>query len=192
MPSDSSSKGRKSVRGVGARRRGASGERRAAAPRSSAKRVQSQADEAAMRQAAGHSKIRRDHSSETAEDYVEVIAQLIRHRGEARTVDIARRLGVSHVTVNKTIGRLAREGLVRSEPYRSIFLTEPGQSLATRIEERHQLVLEFLRALGVNDADANADAEGIEHHVSAATLEAMQRMLRESRRPGDTPPRREA
>ena len=34
---------------------------------------------------------------------------------------------------------------------------------------------EFLRKLGVDEATAQADAEGIEHHVSPATLRAMRR-----------------
>ncbi len=143
-------------------------------------RSKSLKDEAAARQAAGHSKIRRDHSSEIAEDYVETVAQLVRAHGEARTVDIARRLGVSHVTVTKTVSRLQNEGLLRSEPYRSIFLTDDGRSLAERIELHHKLVVRFLQAIGVNPNDAEADAEGIEHHVSDATLEAMKRFLGES------------
>lgn len=135
-------------------------------------------DASVVRQAESFHRIRRDHSSETAEDYVELISQLIRGKGEARTVDIAARLGVSHVTVTKTIARLQKEGLVRSEPYRSIFLTESGDHLASRSEQRHRLVVEFLRKLGVNDADAETDAEGMEHHLSEATLEAMRRFLR--------------
>lgn len=134
-------------------------------------------DASVTRQAESFNRIRRDHSSETAEDYVELIAQLIRGKGEARTVDIAARLGVSHVTVTKTIARLQKEGLVRSEPYRSIFLTDSGDTLASRSEQRHRLVVEFLRRLGVNDADAETDAEGMEHHLSEATLEAMRRFI---------------
>lgn len=134
-------------------------------------------DAAAARQAAAHSKIRRDHSGEIAEDYVEVIQQLTRERGEARTVDIARRLGVSHVTVTKTIDRLQKDGLVHSEPYRSIFLSDDGRTLAQRVEERHALVVQFLRKLGVNATDADHDAEGIEHHMSDATLAAFRRYL---------------
>lgn len=132
---------------------------------------------AAARQAERYSKTRRDHSVETAEDYVELIAQLIRQHGEARTVDIAERLGVSHVTATKTIRRLQREGLVRSEPYRSIFLTDEGQQLALHSETRHKLIVEFLRKLGVNGADAAIDAEGIEHHVSEATMAAIRRFV---------------
>ena len=128
-------------------------------------------------QADRHRRIRDDHSAEIAEDYVELIAQLITDQGEARTVDIARRLGVSHVTVTKTVARLQREGLVRTEPYRSIFLTDDGQVLAEQAAERHTLIVDFLRKLGVNASDAETDAEGMEHHVSEATLEAMRRFL---------------
>jgi DtxR family manganese transport transcriptional regulator len=133
--------------------------------------------EAAARQARRHTKTRQDHSSERAEDYAELIAQLIRETGEARTVDLAARLGVSHVTVTKTLVRLQRDGLVRSEPYRSIFLTDQGRALAQAAEDRHQLVVDFLRKLGVNPADAEADAEGIEHHLSDATMAAMRRFV---------------
>lgn len=130
-------------------------------------------------QADRHRRIRNDHSAEIAEDYVELIAQLIRTRGKARTVDIARRLGVSHVTVTKTVARLQKEGLVSTEPYRSIFLTEAGQALAEETAARHALIVDFLQRLGVNPTDAETDAEGIEHHVSEATLQAMREFLRE-------------
>jgi DtxR family manganese transport transcriptional regulator len=120
---------------------------------------------------------RRDHARETAEDYVELINQLIAERGEARTVDIARRLGVSHVTVNRTLARLQRAGLVRCLPYRSIFLTPSGESLACESASRHELLVRFLRRLGVHGADAENDAEGMEHHLSPATLDAIRRFL---------------
>ena len=132
---------------------------------------------AAESQAERHRRIRDDHSVEIAEDYVELIAQLIVQHGEARTVDIAKRLGVSHVTVTKTIGRLQREGLVRSEPYRSIFLTGEGEALAARSAARHALIVAFLRKLGVGETDAETDAEGIEHHVSNATLDAIRHFM---------------
>lgn len=120
---------------------------------------------------------RHRNRSELAEDYVELIDDLIREKGEARSVDIARVLGVSHVTVSKTINRLKDAGLARSEPYRSIFLTERGRRLASQSRERHRIVTDFLLALGVPGKAANMDAEGIEHHASDATLEAMQRFL---------------
>lgn len=120
---------------------------------------------------------RDDHSRENAEDYVELIDALIQETGEARAVDLAERLGVTHVTVSKTVQRLQREGLVTSQPYRSIFLTEEGKQMAEESRRRHAMVLRFLRALGVPDDVAEADAEGIEHHVSKETLSAMQRFV---------------
>ena len=94
------------------------------------------------------SRTRQDHRREVAEDYVELIAALLELKGEARTVDLAERLGVSHVTVSRTIQRLVRDGLVTSERYRSIFLTDSGREMAKVASERHQLVVEFLIATG--------------------------------------------
>lgn len=120
---------------------------------------------------------REDHSRETAEDYCELIDSLIEEVGEARAVDLADKLGISHVAVSKTVQRLQREGLVTSLPYRSIFLTEEGKKLAAKSKERHALVHDFLVALGVPDEVAESDAEGIEHHVSDQTLAAMRNFL---------------
>ena len=129
----------------------------------------------------GHAaRTRRDHSQELAQDYVELIADLIEEHGEARVVDLARRLGVTHVTVNRTIQRLQRAGFVSAEPYRAIFLTTAGQRLARESRERHDLVVRFLVALGVPAAVAESDAEGIEHHVSRETLRAFRQYLERS------------
>lgn len=115
---------------------------------------------------------RSQRASALVEDYVELISDLQAEQGEVRVTEVARRLGVSHPTAIKAIARLKRAGLVESRPYRSIFLTEAGAAMAAQVRTRHQLVLEFLRALGVPDEAAKLDAEGIEHHVSEATLAA--------------------
>lgn len=133
------------------------------------------------RPTSGYLRTRADHALELAEDYVELIDDLIKHKGEARAVDIAARLGVSHVTVTNTINRLKRDGLATAEPYRAIFLTTDGKRLAKKARERHNMVLGFLLALGVPTKDAEADAEGIEHHASQATLRAMKRFLATSK-----------
>ncbi len=122
------------------------------------------------------------HAQERAQDYVEVIADLIESEGEARATDIAKALGVTHVTVIRTVQRLQREGLVTTRPYRSIFLTDAGRRLAARAKVRHEKVVEFLRAIGVSEEVAQLDAEGIEHHVSPETLAAFERFLRRARR----------
>ncbi len=118
---------------------------------------------------------RREHAAETAEDYVEAIADLSAAQGEARVVDLARRLGVTHVTVNRTLARLQREGLVSVQPYRAIFLTPAGRRLAELCHHRHSVVVAFLRSLGIPEKTAEIDAEGIEHHVSPETLAAFAR-----------------
>ncbi|MCG3127203.1 MAG: Transcriptional regulator MntR [Phycisphaerae bacterium] len=132
----------------------------------------------AGRQADRHRRTRDAHARELAEDYVEVVAELIERTGEARAVDIARHIGVTHVTVIKTIERLQRDGLVTTRPYRSIFLTDAGKRLADASRRRHQIVVNFLLSIGVSDAAAQADAEGIEHHVSPETLAALERVTR--------------
>jgi len=122
-------------------------------------------------------RVREAHQTELAEDYVELIGDLIAETGEARVVDLAERLGVSSATVNNAIQRLQRDGLVTSKPYRAIFLTDRGQEMAAQARERHRVVLEVLLALGVDGATAELDAEGIEHHVSEATLAAFRKFL---------------
>ncbi|MGH7941041.1 MAG: manganese-binding transcriptional regulator MntR [Limisphaerales bacterium] len=129
-------------------------------------------------QAENLSQTRREHANEVAEDYVEAIADLIAETGEARVVDLAKRLGVTHVTVIRTIARLQKTGFVTAQPYRAIFLTEKGRALAAMCKCRHETVAAFLRSLGVPERVAEMDAEGIEHHVSPDTLAAFKNALR--------------
>lgn len=116
--------------------------------------------------------VREAHQSETAEDYVEMIADLIEENGEARVVDVANAFGVTHATVNKIVARLNKEGLVTNEKYRSLFLTDKGAKLAASCKERHEIVVGFLKSIGVSARTAEMDAEGVEHHISAETLKA--------------------
>jgi DtxR family manganese transport transcriptional regulator len=132
---------------------------------------------APRRQAQRFKRVRDAHQTEIAEDYVELIADLIGETGEARVVDLASRLGVSSATVNNTVQRLIRDGLVTSKRYRAIFLTAEGQAMADAARERHRTVCAFLIALGIDAETAEADAEGIEHHVSEATLEVFRRFV---------------
>lgn len=122
-------------------------------------------------------RVRADHQSELAGDYVELIADLIDERGEARGTDIAMRLGVANATVVKTLKRLQDQGLIAQEPYRAIFLTSEGMKMADDGRRKHQIVETFLLALGVSGDTARTDSEGIEHHVSTETLRAMARFL---------------
>ncbi|MBN9072214.1 MAG: manganese-binding transcriptional regulator MntR [Rhizobiales bacterium] len=122
---------------------------------------------------------RNNRRTELVEDYVELIADLMDEAGEARQVEIAQRLGVSQPTVAKMLKRLAAEGYIQQRAYRGIFLTPEGQRLAGESRERHQVVETFLCALGISPETARIDAEGIEHHVSAETLDAFRAFLRD-------------
>jgi len=124
-------------------------------------------------QARRFAQVRVAHRTEVQEDYVELIAELIAAQGEARATDLATRLGVTPATVANTLGRLRRDGLVEMRPYRSIFLTTKGRTMAADSRARHLAVVQFLLALGVPLGVAENDAEGIEHHLSAKTLAAM-------------------
>jgi len=120
---------------------------------------------------------RRARRLELREDYLELIADLIDGQGEARQVEIAAALGVTQPTVAKMLKRLADGGLITQRPYRGVFLTDEGRDIAERSRERHRIVEAFLLALGVSAENAQIDAEGIEHHVSAETLRAFARFL---------------
>lgn len=126
-------------------------------------------------QASWFARVREAHQTETIEDYVELIADLIEVQKEARASDLAARLGVANPTVSKMLSRLQEDGYIETQPYRSIFLTDKGKKLAKKSKERHQIVLEFLIRLGVDAETAEFDAEGIEHHISAQTLEIMRK-----------------
>lgn len=120
---------------------------------------------------------REQHAKENAQDYLEAIFDQIEQTGEARVVDLATRLGISHATVIQTIRRLQRDELVTSEPYRSIFLTDKGRKIAEDARHRHAVTVALLRKLGVSDEAAGVDAEGMEHHVSPETLKAFEKFL---------------
>lgn len=130
------------------------------------------------RRAAAFRRMREAHRTEMAEDYVELISDLILTNGEARLADLSVHIGVTSATAAKVVQRLQRAGLVESRPYRSIFLTPEGEAMAEMSRRRHKIVEDFLRALGVDELTAEADAEGIEHHVSKETLAAFERITK--------------
>ena len=130
------------------------------------------------RQASHFKRARHARETEIIEDYVELIADLIDEQGEARAVDIAKRLGVTGATVNKMIARLKQMDLVNAEPYRSVFLTAEGRQMAEASRERHHIVVALLRTVGVDESTAWADAEGMEHCCSPETIVAFKEFVK--------------
>ncbi len=122
-------------------------------------------------------KVRADHATETAQDYVEAVSDIVHRHGLCRVKHLVEHMGVSHVTVSRIISRLRDEQLVETEHHRPIRLTEKGQRLAAESRRRHEIVLRFLLALGVPEAEAASEAEGIEHHVGPSTVQCMEIFL---------------
>ncbi len=121
-------------------------------------------------------------SSATVEDYLERILELINSKGYARVVDIAAGLKISQASVTNMVQRLDAEGLLKYEKYRGLILTAAGKNLARNITRRHELLSDFLKLLGLPDKVIYRDVEGMEHHVSPATLRAIEALTAQLRR----------
>jgi Mn-dependent DtxR family transcriptional regulator len=120
-----------------------------------------------------------NRSSSAVEDYLERIQELIEAKGYARVVDIAGSLGISQASVTNMVKRLDAEGFVRHEKYRGLVLTPEGEGIAKAIAKRHRILTGFLNLLGVASAEVERDVEGMEHHLSLSSLQAIESLCRE-------------
>lgn len=111
-------------------------------------------------------------TSIASQDYLEQIFHLIELKGYARSVDIAANLGVSQASVSAMLKRLGADGLVVYEKYRGVILTSKGSDLAQYIIKRHEVLTRLLRHFGLDEETIYRDVEGMEHHISAETLQA--------------------
>lgn len=121
-------------------------------------------------------------SSAAVEDYLERILELINSKGYARVVDIAAGLKISQASVTNMVQRLDTEGLLKYEKYRGLILTTAGKTLARKIAQRHKLLTDFLTLLGLDERVIYHDVEGMEHHISAPTLRAIEALTNQLRR----------
>ncbi|HEY9490731.1 MAG TPA: transcriptional regulator MntR [Nitrososphaeraceae archaeon] len=111
------------------------------------------------------------------EDYLEVIYELIQQKGYATSVDISESLNVSPPSVTNMLQRLDENKYLHYEKYRGISLTQEGISMAKNIHEKHSLLAEFLKMIGVNENVANTDTDGIEHHLHPETLKKLNEFI---------------
>jgi Mn-dependent DtxR family transcriptional regulator len=124
-------------------------------------------------------------SSSAVEDYLERILELINSKGYARVVDIASGLKISQASVTNMVQRLDADGLLKYEKYRGLTLTAAGKNLARKITQRHRILTDFFRLLGLDERVIYHDVEGMEHHVSSPTLRALEALTAQlRRRPG--------
>src|SRR5437867_391503 len=115
--------------------------------------------------------------TQRSEDYLEAIFHLVHNKGFASTVDISETLNVKPPTVTDMIKKLAAGGYLVHEPYRGIKLTDKGEKIAKSVISRHRIIMEFLSMLGVDEAVAYHDAEGIEHHTQPVTSSKIERLV---------------
>jgi Mn-dependent DtxR family transcriptional regulator len=115
--------------------------------------------------------------SSTVEDYLERILDLINTKGYARVADIALGLKISQASVTNMVQRLDAEGLLKYEKYRGLVLTRAGETLARNIMRRHQLLTDFFRMLGLEEEVIYRDVEGMEHHISPQTMQAIETLV---------------
>jgi Mn-dependent DtxR family transcriptional regulator len=128
---------------------------------------------------ANHAKKDEHYQTARMEDYLEVVYELVQYKGYATTVDISEFLNVSSPSVTYMMQRLNESGHLNYEKYRGIRLTDKGTLVAKGIRERHGLLAEFLKIIGVDEDTANKDAEGIEHYLQPKTLVKLEQFLKD-------------
>jgi Mn-dependent DtxR family transcriptional regulator len=111
--------------------------------------------------------------SQSAEDYLERIHELIQEKGYARVVDIASSLHVKQASVTSMVQKLGELGYLNYEKYRGLVLTDKGREVATRIQQRHETLSRFFTLFGLSAETQQQDIEGIEHHLSPATVDVL-------------------
>ena len=111
--------------------------------------------------------------SQSAEDYLERIHELIQEKGYARVVDIASSLEVKQASVTSMVQKLDELGFVKYEKYRGLILTDKGRDVARVIQNRHETLSRFFSLFGLSAETQQQDIEGIEHHLSPATVDVL-------------------
>jgi Mn-dependent DtxR family transcriptional regulator len=115
--------------------------------------------------------------SESTEDHLERIQELVDQKGYARVTDIADSLGLSRSAVSNMVRRLARRGFVNYERYRGFTLTPAGHQVAQHIKARHQILTEMFEILGLDAETVNQEVEDIEHHLRPQTLTVFSKLV---------------
>ncbi|HXT41283.1 MAG TPA: transcriptional regulator MntR [Candidatus Angelobacter sp.] len=116
--------------------------------------------------------------SQSAEDYLERIHELIEEKGYARVVDIASSLEVKQASVTSMVQKLGDLGYLNYEKYRGLVLTEKGKKVATNIQRRHETLSRFFSLFGLDAKTQKLDIEGIEHHLSPETVAVLADLAR--------------
>jgi Mn-dependent DtxR family transcriptional regulator len=115
--------------------------------------------------------------SESTEDHLERIQELLDRKGYARVADTAASLGLSRSAVSNMVRRLARRGFVNYERYRGFTLTPAGRQVAQHIKARHKILTEMFEMLGLDATTVEREVEDIEHHLRPQTLALFSKLV---------------
>ena len=116
---------------------------------------------------------------ESGEMYLEAIHVLTKSNGHVRSIDVSEYLGYSKPSVSRAMGILRSGGYITVDKDGSITLTESGQEIAEKIYARHTLLTRLLIHIGVPEETAAEDACKLEHAISDASFEALQKFVAE-------------
>ncbi|EJL24329.1 transcriptional regulator MntR [Brevibacillus sp. BC25] len=111
------------------------------------------------------------------EDYLERIYNLIEEKGYARVSDIAEALEVHPSSVTKMVQKLDKDKYLVYEKYRGLVLTPKGKKIGKRLVDRHSLLEEFMRVIGLDEEHIYQDVEGIEHHLSWESITCLEYLV---------------
>ena len=115
---------------------------------------------------------------ESGEMYLETILILSRKSNAVRSIDISEYMGYSKPSVSRAMWLLKADGYISVDGGGYITLTDSGRKIAEKIYERHNVLAEALKMLGVSETAAVADACKIEHDISDESFEAIKRHLK--------------
>ena len=115
---------------------------------------------------------------ESSEDYLEAILVLSKQQPNVRSIDVANKLNFSKPSVSIAMKKLIDKELITIDDKGYIHLLDKGSEIASRIYERHCILYEALKSVGVPEKLAYEDACKIEHDLSEETFECIKKLVR--------------
>lgn len=112
----------------------------------------------------------------SSEDYLERILMLSQKLEHVRAIDIANDMGYSKPSVSIALKKLKSSGYITvSDATGYVTLTPVGNSIASSVLEKHEIITTCLVALGVSKEVAMEDACNIEHDLSDESFEKLKK-----------------
>ena len=118
------------------------------------------------------------HLQESGEMYLETILILSQRQRYVRSVDVADYMHFSKPSVSRAVSLLKQGEYLTVNSDGFLILTEAGREVAEKIYERHQVLSNIFRKLGVSEKNAVDDACRVEHVISDASFRAIKEHIK--------------